>query len=536
MRIMSRFREQRPSALLYALPLAAMTVCVGAVRLAGHDTWWHLATGWVITQLGTIPRYDIFSFTAFGRPWVNHQWLYQALMWTVYDHLGVAGLVLMKVALFGATTWIAFRTVTYLARSRDLALWATMFLLWGTANRALDRPYLIIMPMLAVYLLILHRYARHGSRWIWALPFLQIIWINCHGGGMLGAIVVFCFAAGETMQALLPRRLGGPEPIGRARIRRLWIAGLACLAACTINPWGADIFTYYFNLSQMSFALSRTLEWLPPLTPKTTDAIPPYLFLVSAAATLFSYALNAKRVRISHLAISAFTVMLLLRGNRFGPEMMIANLPLLALNLSTRYPALSSQRYASSWISAGAATALAATMLIIGVPTSLRSAPVNRMGLAPAKRFAPSRMVDFLEYHDIRGRGFNEMLLGGYLIFRRWPQELVFYDGRSPVFGEELFRQHLEALYLAQNLNSLIYRYEFDYLVFSAQKALNNRRLHQYLWEDPDWHLVYGMDDGYIYLRDVPKFKERIEKLGLKKHPIIEHMKRKGELPKDYQR
>jgi len=42
-------------------------------RLDDSDTWWHLASGRLIAELGSVPRSDPFSYTAEGAPWINRQ-------------------------------------------------------------------------------------------------------------------------------------------------------------------------------------------------------------------------------------------------------------------------------------------------------------------------------------------------------------------------------------------------------------------------------------------------------------------------------
>ena len=161
-------------------------------------------------------------------------------------------------------------------------------------------------------------------------------------------------------------------------------------------------------------------------------------------------------------------------------------------------------------------------MAVIGVPISLKHRPDVRMGLGAPEFSAPVRMVDFLEYYNIRGRVFNDMGLGGYLLFRRWPGELVFFDGRTPVYGEEFFREYIEALMNQRNFEELLEKHDFDYLVLSTMELEKQRKFHEYLWNDPRWRLVYAMNDGFVYLRDVPRFKEPIKKLELKRHPLLE--------------
>ncbi|MFA4875582.1 MAG: hypothetical protein WC690_09625, partial [bacterium] len=117
---------------------------------------------------------------------------------------------------------------------------------------------------------------------------------------------------------------------------------------------------------------------------------------------------------------------------------------------------------------------------------------------------------------------FNEMSSGAYLIFRRWPGERVFIDGRTPVYGDQFYKEVVEVLRNARNFEDLDRRYRFDYLVFTTGSALREEDFQRYLWQNREWKLVYSNIDGVVYLRDEPKFRDLIRKLELKHNPIIE--------------
>lgn len=141
-------------------------------------------------------------------------------------------------------------------------------------------------------------------------------------------------------------------------------------------------------------------------------------------------------------------------------------------------------------------------------------------------RFAPARMVNFLERHDIGGKVFNDMALGSYLIFRRWPDEKVFIDGRTPVYGDDFYRRYIEAFHLAPHFEQLDQEYGFDYLVFKASDAWDIRHVHKYLWKKPKWRLVYMNADGIVYLRYGPRFSRLIKKLELTRNPLMEEIEK----------
>ncbi len=518
--------DNPPSAPVYAAPIAALVVALGAIIITGFDVWWQLATGWVIVNLKIIPGNDIFSFTAFGAPWINHQWLFQVVQWLIFDHLGESGLVFFKAALLGGGTWLVFRTTSYLTSSRDMALWSAIIFLWGVSFRVMNRPFMVVIILIGVYCLIIHKYIRRDTKAIWLLPLLQVIWINCHGGGLLGPAFVLAFAVGETVQTLLPSGFGGPPPIERRKIERLWLIGLACIATSLINPWGAEIFQYFTDLKKMGTVLMYTQEWFPPLNPKLDYSIPPYIYMLTVLGTFVSFVCNAKRARLSFLFVSGFTSLLLIRGHRFGPEMLVANLPLMFMNFKESLSPARAPRPQRSWIHVCLASVIAALVLIFGVPISMIDKPIVRMGLGAPAFSAPTHLVDFLEYHNIRGRVFNDMGLGAYLIFRRWPRERVFIDGRTPVYGDEFFKEFIEASNNSRNFDETMERYDIDYLVFNRINLWGSRHMHKYLWESKKWRLIYAMEDGLIYLKDVPKFEKLIEKFGIKRNPLIEEMER----------
>src|SRR5436190_1573682 len=55
-----------------------VTACRPASVFSDPGTGWHLTTGRYILETASIPRQDVFSFTAAGRPWISYAWLFEA--------------------------------------------------------------------------------------------------------------------------------------------------------------------------------------------------------------------------------------------------------------------------------------------------------------------------------------------------------------------------------------------------------------------------------------------------------------------------
>src|SRR5689334_9217032 len=52
------------------------------------DIWWHLRNAQYLLQHHQFPRFDMYSFTAAGHPWINHEWLSEVPYYVAYRAFG----------------------------------------------------------------------------------------------------------------------------------------------------------------------------------------------------------------------------------------------------------------------------------------------------------------------------------------------------------------------------------------------------------------------------------------------------------------
>ncbi len=153
-------------------------------RLDDQDTWWHLATGRLIAERGSVPATDPFSFTAPGAPWINRQWLFDLGLYGLWGLGGDQATGLGAGALFFAAFACAYR----LARRR-LPAWAAAILVFLAAEAAVERftvrPEAATFCLLAVQLLLLDGAVGWGT--VAALVGVQVMWANLHALSALGS-------------------------------------------------------------------------------------------------------------------------------------------------------------------------------------------------------------------------------------------------------------------------------------------------------------------------------------------------------------
>ena len=88
---MTPLRSVRPRSLLRYSPalLAFIFVVADAGRWADPDLWGHLVFGRLILTHGHLPPRDIYSYSATGLPWHDHEWLSEVVLALCWSGLGV---------------------------------------------------------------------------------------------------------------------------------------------------------------------------------------------------------------------------------------------------------------------------------------------------------------------------------------------------------------------------------------------------------------------------------------------------------------
>jgi hypothetical protein len=172
--------------LLASLP--ALAFLLGCTPMSDFDVWWHLRTGQLILQSGAVPRVDLFTYTNATRPWIDVHWLFQVGLALLYSVGGASALVLVK-----ATAGATIVGLSLLGRRPDQPAWP-LALAWlpgvlMLSGRLSERPELVSLVLLAVYLAVLAR-APEKPRWLWVLPVVQLLWVNCHGFFAMGPLVL----------------------------------------------------------------------------------------------------------------------------------------------------------------------------------------------------------------------------------------------------------------------------------------------------------------------------------------------------------
>lgn len=456
--------------------LALFAFCLPS--LASADFWWHLRSGQLIYATHVVPRTDPFAFTVGGKPWVAHEWLSELLIYATY-HFGGYAAVLMLFGLVTATAyWLAFRSA-----KADLYVGLPVLALavWAARPTFLVRPQIFTLCLFSAFYFVLEAHRRTGAwRYLLVLPPLTLLWVNLHGGYILGPAVIVLFLAGYVLDALTD---SNARQNLRVRARPLGAAALACLAVVPLNPNGLRLYTYPFETLGSPAMQSLITEWQPPSLQQRLFF--PLFLLVGL--TILALVLRRNTLRAGEVLFVTFFAGAALHSMRHMALFSVACIPFLS---SWRLKAIP-WRVPLPIRSA----AILSLVLLSGWrwhATSADSAKFER------QRF-PEEAVTFLEHNRPPGQIFNAYAFGGYLIWRLYPDYRVYVDGRADLYGDA-FLGHFNELYQGE-VNPQPEFLERDIRTVLVEP---NAPIAGLLSMSRDWRKSYQDARAVIYVRTEP--------------------------------
>src|SRR5690349_18720708 len=243
------------------LILVGVIFTISRKGIADPDIWWHLHNAQYLAQHHSLPNSDMYSFTVAGHPWMNHEWLSELPYYFGWRALGLGG---VNAVTFAVLTLI-FLGVLYLAYRESghfkASVLATSFSVLLASVSFGPRTILFGYAYLVVLLIVLQRFRQVGTAPLWTLPFLFCLWINTHGSWSLGLLIFSMIAAAGFVE--FETGFIFSEQWTREQKRKLILAWTTCVAALFVNPFGARLVFYPFDLAfRQKLNIAHVAEWV----------------------------------------------------------------------------------------------------------------------------------------------------------------------------------------------------------------------------------------------------------------------------------
>jgi len=502
------------------------------------DIWWHLKAGQYILKNHSIPARDVFSFPSLTRPWLDLHWLYQVLVYGVFSCGGPLGLILWKMTVLAAAFGLLVRT-----GARHGNFIAASFVLLPSLlafERFLPRPEILTELFMAIYLLLLCSHEYRGGKGIYLIPFLQIVWTNTEGLFILGIVLPLAFLSGNLLERIRwPFRTNARDPAANEKLRDLLAVTGAAMLACLINPYGLQgalfPFTLYTRLGAGSEVFSATVAELapPPFLRFAWKEGALFFFNVLVVISVFSFVLNLRQLRFSRLLALGGFLFLAVLARRNIPLFVCVALPLTTLNLGefsrsvtqSAGPLFRKGLRTLKWAFAAGLICITIFLLVdVGSNNyARRTLPLAELGTGFSPYMYPVQAVDFIERVRLSGRGFNNIGIGGYLIWRGYPERLVFIDGRLEVHERDFYTEYIRVMQNPSLWDELATKYDIDYAILQHTMG-DTQGLIERLQRHREWTLAHVDGVSVVFVRNNAQNQPLIEQCA----PLVEQALSQG--------
>jgi hypothetical protein len=414
-------------------------------------------------RAGVFPRGDVFAFTPTVFPVVHHEWGSGALMYFYAMGLGATGVMAVRWILSAAIFAVAARLALRRASPVVVAFCAPLAIALGDIGFTTIRAGVYTLLLVAIFLTILdrdHDQPRPG-RFLLSYVALMILWINLHGGWVVGFIAVAC----HTVEQALRRR----------PIRHL-VAALATTPALMLaTPYGLDYPLGWWR--SISYPRDKISEWAPLMNTPAHAAV----FGVLTALLLVVYAAVRRGPR-------ALPGLLFLLATAYSAWRHQRHLPLFVLAWFCAAPAYLTPTLFGEMLEsfvarrrfAGAVTLAAVPVVAILLILAVQRHPMTLLIPAQAKDLKeeagivyPAGAVDYLERVHFHGNLFTQFATGAYVSWKMHPNVRVSLDGRYEVaYADGVLEEQVTLYYARPGWREVLARYRPEGILLQPSFAL----------------------------------------------------------------
>lgn len=477
---------------------------LGVRTISNSDFWMHLAIGRQIAEQG-LQKVDTSTFTVAGAPWVNSSWLYDHVLFLLWN-LGSAPLVIL---LHTSAAVLAFVLLIPAARKwaggTAISL-ALVLSAWLLAARFTIAPHIAALPLAAIFIMLFSEPRKPWVLWAVLLP-VQVLWANVHSSFVLGPVICAVFA----VQFRASAKSDNPAVLGQFK-HSLWLA-VATLLVSLVNPSGLKLYAYGLA-SVTNGAFKFVQEWISsfsaqfPASFYSKHIITLALFV--GAGGLIAEKRNLPFGLTTLAVASAFLIILFPRNVEW---LALLAFPFFALSFDSvgllienglRSLTKSEKDYGARAASIG----LAVTVSILSLFTVFSSAcyiyagSASVFGLDTEYDLFPHAASKVIARPDFPARAVNLATDGGFLAWAH-PDRPIFVDQRASLYGVDFYRALNKCLAgEASAWKGILEKWSPEAVIMNCSVPFAANAVRGLL-QDPSWALVYFDGTAALMVRAV---------------------------------
>lgn len=466
-----------------------------------QDLGRHLKLGEIILTTKQIPKINLFSYTNTNYPFINHHWLSEVIYYLFFSYFGQNSLIFLKSILIITSLFIIIKT--FAKKTGWLPIIITTIVFSPLILERSDiRPELFGYLFFSIILAIVLSYPK-SRKFAIALPLIMLLWVNIHISFVFGGFLIILFI----LKAIIKLRVTGYE------LKKIIVICLISLACLFINPNGLKGILYPLNIfrdygytiveNQNLFLLSRL----------TFNPLIKYFILISPLIIISFFVLVSINQLIEAVLLGVFFLLAIWQIRHF-PFFVLAAIPTVTMAIKK----ITNRKILNVITVIVLLLSLFINVLLLSNSYFLVFDINKKVGVGFNED--GKQGVDFLIKNNLTKNIFNNFDIGGYLIYRLYPDHKLFIDNRPEGYPSSFIQKTYIGLQTNKQLKDEVFdKYEINTVFFShtdqtpwGQEFLKN------ILKDEKWKLIY-IDKAVAILSkenrftDICKNKELFNKL-----------------------
>lgn len=496
----NRYKNEKIFYALMILIVYSSSIYFFSFITADPDLWGHIRFGKEILESNAIPQIDIYSYTANGMRWINHEWVSEVLMYIIYNNFGSPGLLIGK-TLIGLVI-ITFLSVICFNRKIISPSYGVVFILsvFIISPGFMIRPQLMTFFCFTLFFLVIHYYLERRINLLWALPLIMILWVNSHGGFIIGAGILPIIFVLEYLDCHIKKK-------DKGHLRNLIIWTIITEASMLINPYGLNLLIFIHD----TLSLPREItEW----EAVTLFDLSFLRFKIFSICIILSFFIKRHKNRYWEIGIIIVAMFYAFLHQRHTPILAIFAAPFLTEKLFELAGYLKNKEKILSTSSYAILSIFMVSIIGYQLFTTITKYKKYELNIIVNPNIYPVSAVRFLKTNNVKGNLLVPFDWGEYAIWKLYPDNRVSIDGRfRTVYPEEVIIDHFRSTKNQEAWSALLDKYPTD-IVLARRNPFSESMITE---PSDEWLYVYSDSISIIFLKKSEPMKDVVERFKTKK-------------------
>jgi len=447
--------ESIPKPLLWSFWMLAAAIAFKLFILftADYDIWFHLFLGQEAYVNGKIGRIDFYSFTAFGLPVINHEWLADIIITGFYNLLGGAGLILWRQIMVLAIVICCFKLIKGGTEKNLSKLFTFLCFVIVIAPGISFRVHLFSYLFLLILLNLIYSKRLNALSLLIILTLLFVIWANLHGAFILGLLIWYIH--------LIEKLFDKSYRLNLLSILLIIVPVFATL----ITPYGIKLWEFIYGELSNPISSQYITEWR-----RFSFEAREFPFFIVCLITWLAYLFSAKPKRFAETIILILASIMGFIAVRHTPLFVILTLPSIQSHFDGIIQKLNNILPPGKPLSP-MATNLTICFVYMAMGFFLYSGISQPWKIRTDNDPLPFQSVHILKKKAIRGNLWTPLHWGAYALFHLYPNIKVSIDGRwAMLYPHNVMQDNMDFAYNGTNgrWKKLLEKYGADFALVEA--------------------------------------------------------------------